>query len=84
MKQGHVVFSPISHSVPVDTFIDNGDHDFWLNQDKWFLDRSDEVFVLCLDEWEKSYGIDWEIKRAIKKGIRVTYIDEDLNEVFPT
>jgi nucleoside 2-deoxyribosyltransferase len=83
MKQGHIIFSPISHSVPIDSYIENGDHDFWLNQDRHFLDSMDELYVLCLDGWECSCGVGWEMKYMKAQNKPVTFIDEECNEIFP-
>jgi hypothetical protein len=54
-----------------------------LNQDKWFLDRVDELYVLCLEGWDKSYGVDWEMKYMKAQNKPVTFIDEECNEIFP-
>jgi nucleoside 2-deoxyribosyltransferase len=83
MERGNIVFSPISHSDPIDAYVKNGDHAFWLNQDKWFLDRVDELYVLCLEGWDKSYGVDWEMKYMKAQNKPVTFIDEECNEIYP-
>ena len=43
----------------------------------------DELYVLCLEGWIYSYGINWEIKYMRKQNKPVTLIDENLNELFP-
>ena len=83
MQRGEIIFSPLSHSVPIDNWVDNGDHDFWLRQDREFLNVCDELLVLTLDGWKSSFGVRWEIKYMTSKGKPVTYIDEDANEIFP-
>lgn len=73
MRKGHVVFSPISHSVCIADHIGNHlDQDFWLNQDVAFLPWCDEVWVLKLEGWTESTGIKKELKmaRKLKKKVR--------------
>ena len=76
MEQGHVVFSPLSHSHRIAHYIDNHlDHDFWLNQDLSFIDWCDEVLVLKLDGYERSRGIRVEIDYAVQIGKPVKYLE---------
>ena len=66
MQEGHVVFSPLSHSVPVaDTMSNHLDHDFWLGQDVAFLEWCDEMLVLTLPGWNESKGVRCEIEWCI-------------------
>jgi nucleoside 2-deoxyribosyltransferase len=83
--RGHIVFSPISHSAPMEKYLPSefNTHDHWLNQDKWFLDRADELYVLCLPGWADSYGVEWEIRYMRERKKPVTLIDENLKELFP-
>lgn len=66
MEQGHIVFSPLSHSHPISkyTVVEPCDHDFWLRQDLPMIDWCDELWIYQLDGWEKSKGIQVEIKKA--------------------
>lgn len=76
MLDGHVVFSPISHSHPIAKWTANtGSHDFWLRQDFPFVDWCDQVWVLKLPGWTKSIGIKAEIRRARAQGKRIRFID---------
>ena len=79
MEQGHIVFSPLSHSHPISRFckVDPTDHDFWLRQDLAWLRHCDELLVLTLDGWEGSKGIKTEIAEAIKIGMSVRYIQPE-------
>ena len=83
MKKGHVVFSPISHSVPIAEYLpnSNNDHNFWLEQDFAFLDWAEALYVLCLPGWKKSYGVQAEIKRAQSQNKPIHFIDENLERV---
>ena len=73
MMEGHNVFSPLSHSHPISLHMDNSlDHDFWLKQDKSFLNWwADIVFILMLPGWKKSEGIEIERKYALERNIPV-------------
>jgi len=67
IEDGYVVFSPISHSVPIADTLDNHlDADFWLGQDSHFIEWADEVWVLMLPGWEDSAGVKREIAMAEK------------------
>ena len=83
MMKGFAVFSPISHSVPIAEHIpgSNNDHDFWLGQDREFIDICDEMYVLCLGGWHDSFGVNWEIKYVKKQGKPITYIDGECNVI---
>lgn len=76
MMQGHLVFSPLSHSHPISAHcdVDPYDHDFWLRQDLWVLEICDEMQILCLDGWESSKGIKTETEFAKKLGIPVKLV----------
>lgn len=69
MREGYCVFSPLSHSHPIADHIGNHlEHDFWLNQCLPFVKWCDELWVLELDGWEKSRGIQMEIEAAKSNG----------------
>jgi len=81
MLDGHIVFSPISHSHPISLTIDNGmDADFYLRQDIVFLKwaqkmivatfKDDPVKSACYD----SYGLQWEVEQAYEIGIEVRWM----------
>jgi nucleoside 2-deoxyribosyltransferase len=72
MREGHIVFSPISHShqmaiqeVLPTTF------EWWRKQNHAFIEWADAVCVLLLDGWEKSVGVMDEIDFALELGKRV-------------
>jgi len=69
MQGGHIVFSPISHSHPISYYLDNAnDSDFWLTQDRAFLEWCDEMVILCIKGWAESKGIQREVKWAKELG----------------
>lgn len=79
MLQGRVIFSPISHSHPIQQHLDPSynTYDFWLKQDNSFLDIAKRLIVLMLPGWKDSKGVQAEIARAAEHGIPIEFI-------FPT
>lgn len=74
MREGHTVFSPLSHSHPISLHMDNClDHDFWLKQDMAFLEWCDAIYLLCTDGWLESKGIAVELEWARRNGRPVIY-----------
>lgn len=78
MLQGYLVFSPLSHSVPIEPHLPvaQNDHDFWLKQDFAWLKYCDELHVLMAHGWEKSFGVAEEIKFATRCSMPIVYHTE--------
>ena len=75
MRQGFIVYSPISHTHPI--AMECGlptDWEYWKNIDTSFLEWCDEVHVVCIPGWKESKGVQAEIKIAIKLGKKIVYI----------
>ena len=73
------VFSPISMSHPIAKYMTNaGQFDAWEEFDYRMILMCHMVFVLCIDGWKDSDGVEKEINFAKGQGIPVIYIDEDL------
>ena len=75
LAAGMLVFSPITHSVPIaehggapDTW------EFWRAVDLEILARCDELLVVKLPGWRKSRGVQAEIARARALGKPVAYV----------
>lgn len=78
MQRGDVVFSPISHSYPIECESGMiGDHKFWAKQDDAFQKHATKVCVLMIPGWEDSRGVTLEIGLAQAAGIPVEYLSED-------
>lgn len=78
MKQGHVIFSPIVHSHPVAVLHDfPGNWEFWKTIDEVFISKSDELWVLMLDGWKESIGVNAEIQIAQAQGKPVVYLNAE-------
>ncbi|GHT36992.1 hypothetical protein FACS189427_09380 [Planctomycetales bacterium] len=85
IKSGIVVFSPLSHSVPVAQLggVDETDTEFWLRQDIPILHRCGEVLVLGLSGWDKSIGVQREISEAMSLQKPVSIITEQEIDALP-
>ena len=72
MQRGYIVFSPVSHSHPINKFTSiKTDWEFWKRQDFQFIEWADELWVLEVDGWDNSVGVLAEIERAKKLGMPV-------------
>lgn len=73
---GYIVFSPIVHSHPLAMNHQMAtDWEFWKRIDSKFISVCSEVWVVKMDGWEKSRGVQAEIQIANELGIPVKYID---------
>lgn len=78
MAQGHVVFSPISHSHQIADHLPPEkltDHEFWMEQYLPLLDWADKLYVLRLPGWKESKGVFTEINYAVDNDKPIIYID---------
>ena len=74
MRCGFVVFSPLSHSVPIADHLKNHrSYDFWLGQELAWLRLCDEVWVPLVEGWADSRGIEIELVHASELGKRIVY-----------
>ena len=77
MKHNIIVFSPLSHSVPIAEHGDLGeDHGFWMSMDIPILRRCDELLILGIDGWTESKGVKQEMFEALSLRKPITVIDE--------
>lgn len=80
VKDGHVLFCPITHSHPMaqrSTVPEGAEgHKIWMNLDLTILERCDILYVVMIKGWEESRGVQEEIKFAHNKGLPVYYIDK--------
>ena len=75
MKEGKIVFSPISHSHTI--AVENDlpvDWEYWKESCETFVTRCDRLMVLTVDGWKESTGVQEEIKIAEREGIPIEYI----------
>jgi len=83
LKMNLVVFSPITHSHPIQTIgkLTSNDLDFWMAEDLPFVEFCDIVLVMTLPGWQESNGVQSEIsfaKTLDKKIYYATFDDEEL------
>ena len=74
IRQGKVVFSPVSHGHAICCCGVPSDWQFWQRHDRHFLDVCDEVVVLMLDGWRQSIGVQAEIAIAQELGKPITFL----------
>jgi len=77
IRRGHVVFSPIAHSHSIAQHGLPQDWGFWAQQDRRILTACDELWVLMLDGWEHSRGIQAEIALALALGLPIRFVREE-------
>jgi hypothetical protein len=79
MRAGHVVFSPIAHSHPIEVsgMGETLSGAFWKRQDIPLLRHAARLAVLMLPGWEQSEGIKWEIETAEALDIPVDFLDPE-------
>ena len=76
IRGGHCVFSPIAHSYWMSKKLDLPQtFEFWKHQDFEMIRRCDRVFVLKLDGWDTSKGVQAEIEFAKKLSKSIAYIE---------
>lgn len=75
MNEGHLVFSPISHTHPIALAGDlPKGWEFWKEYDRTFIEWCDEVHILMLDGWEDSKGVTGEKHIAREMGKPVHFV----------
>ena len=81
-RKGHIVFSPIATSgVMVSLGVRPWNDPWWYEWSKAFLARADECWVLTLDGWAESAGVENEMEYASEHGMPVRYVDPKTLEV---
>lgn len=75
MRQGKVVFSPITHCHPIASAVDlPTTWEYWQYFDRAFLERCSQLVVLCLWGWRESVGVQAEIAMAKELRIPTDYL----------
>lgn len=75
LQQGVFHYSPIASCHPLRHFGKlPGDWHFWADFDRNFIDHCDEVWVLCIEGWDKSVGVTAEINYALSKEKTIKYV----------
>lgn len=79
------IYSPITHTHPIDKHLTNrqADHEFWVNKfDLPFLANSRMLYILQLPGWENSTGIKMEIEQARVRGIPVYLVEPLYDDAY--
>jgi hypothetical protein len=72
MREGHIVYSPISHTHPIAVAGDLPlDWAYWQSVDEFYIRLCERVIVLTLTGWKSSKGVQAEIDiaRALDKPV---------------
>ena len=73
-KDGEIVFSPITHSYPLQQVSDLPNNwDYWGKHDRAFLEMSKKLVVVMAPGWEESKGVQAEIQIAKELEIPTAY-----------
>ena len=77
MNEGYLVFSPIAHGHPIALAVNlPKDYEFWEEYCRSFVQWADEVWILKLDGWHVSVGIEGEIITAQAFNKLIKFIKE--------
>jgi hypothetical protein len=78
MCDGHIVFSPISHSHPIAQTCELPKNwDYWREADTAFLAWCDMIYVVAFEGWQKSKGVTEELEIGTKMGKDIRFIHPD-------
>jgi len=75
MKKGFVVFSPIVHGHNLLPELNHWKHDDWISWDFGILKKCDMIYVLKLEGWEQSRGLEAELEFAAKHNILTAWLE---------
>jgi len=74
MREGHAVFSPIAHSHGIARYGLPLNWEFWERYDLEMLATCEELWVLKLDGWQQSRGVNAEIAAAKTLGKPIRFV----------
>ena len=77
IREGRIVFSPISHSHPLSRLGLPGDWKFWEPMARAYLKICRRVAVLTLPGWENSVGVQRELDIASQLAKPISYLNLD-------
>jgi hypothetical protein len=81
IRKGNFVFSPIAYGhVMAGKYKMPTDWKYWLNFDEKFISKCDKLMVFKIRGWDKSLGVQAEIKIAKKYKIPVEYIEDKIKK----
>lgn len=77
LRCGILVFSPIAHTHPIAKYGLPLEWARWEKYDRIFLEMCSEVWVLTLDGWQESKGVQAEIGIARELGKPVVFVEPE-------
>lgn len=81
IRQGHIVFSPITMTHPIDLEMAGAEStlgsEFWVRFDETFMDRCDVFALLPLAGWQDSSGVGREIAYFEAMGKPLKVLDQN-------
>lgn len=80
LENGEVVFSPITHCHEIAKLHNLPTNwEWWMKIDREYLSKCKVLYILTLDGWENSKGVNAEIALAKEFGLDIHLVDEYLN-----
>jgi hypothetical protein len=74
INEGFVIYSPIVHCHPLAAKFDlPKEFAFWEHFDKAMIDACQELWVLALDGWHESTGVEMEVQHARNIGKPIAF-----------
>ena len=73
LKEGQMVYSPLTHNVPLIELGMQNSWDTWRELDHLMLSKCELLIVLTLEGWESSIGVSSEIEFAKANNIPIAY-----------
>lgn len=78
INKGYHIFSPISHTHPIAEMYDlPRDAEYWKKFDYAYIVNCNRMFVLMIDGWKESVGVQMEIGIAKELNVPVEYVNEN-------
>lgn len=76
MREGFIVFSPITHSHPIAAYGElPRSWEYWQEFDRTILEACQRIRVLMLPGWEQSAGIAGELEIAEELGLTIEFTE---------
>ena len=84
MRAGWHIFSPIAHGHALAQYDLLKDYDYWREYDRKMIAKCNAFFVLQLDGYMESKGVQDELKFAYLIGLPITMVHPDLDPPMRT
>ncbi len=73
MDAGEVVFCPVAYGHSFEQRLGRGfPHDYWMRWSRAMLANASRLYVLTIDGWAESRGVEIEVRLAVDLGIPVS------------